>query len=194
MQKMRILLAISALALLPYCDQPAPVDVITPVRVVTAQALAEDVGLAYSAQVTPETQVDLAFRTDGYIALIMLVPGVGTTDRILQAGDKVVQGDVLARVQDEQYRDKAIKAQADLDKAQAALRKGEQDFKRATALNQTQSITAPDFDAARKEYETALAGVDGAQAQLDEANIKLADTALLAPMNGTILQRQKDAA
>jgi RND family efflux transporter MFP subunit len=187
---MRSLLTISVLALLSACDQPAPVEVLTPVRVVAARALADNIELGYSAQVTPETQVDVAFRTDGYIALIRRVPGLGSTDRFLQAGDKVAQGDVLARIQDEQYRDKVVKAQAYLDKARAALRKAELDYQRATALNETRSITGPDYDAARKEYETTLAGVDGAQAQLDEANIKLSDTALLAPMNGTILQRQ----
>jgi RND family efflux transporter MFP subunit len=81
------------------------------------------------------------------------------------------------------------KARADLDKALAAARKGEQDFGRARALNATQSITAPDYDAAEKEYATANAAVEGARAQLDEAELKLSETALVAPIAGVVQQR-----
>jgi RND family efflux transporter MFP subunit len=171
------------------CEKQPPPAIVTPVRVEQAQLLSDDIQLSYSAQVIPQTQVDLAFRTDGYIDEILLVPGVDGAERLLQPGDSVKGGDVLARVKDEQYRDKVATAQANLDKARAALVKGEQDFKRADALNKTQSITAPDFDAAQKEYATALAAVDGARAQLDEANLKLSDTALVTPMDGTIQQR-----
>jgi RND family efflux transporter MFP subunit len=175
--------------LLSACDSKPPPTIITPVRVAQVERLSDDTGIRYSAQVIPQTQVNLAFRTDGYIEEILLVPGVASADRLLQPGDTVQAGDVLARVKDEQYRDQVTKAQANLDKSRAALVKGEQDFKRADALNKTQSITAPDFDAAQKEYATALAAVDGATAQLDEANLKLSETALVAPMGGTILQR-----
>ncbi len=190
MKNKYIVFLLSVASLLSACDHKEPVEVVTPVRVQTAQELSESGGLAYSAQVVPQTQVDVAFRTDGYIVEITQVPGVGSAERLLQAGDEVEQGTVLAQVDDEQYRDQVTKAQANLDKAKAALVKGELDFKRASALNETQSITGPDYDAARKEYETDLAAVQGTQAQLDEANIKLRDTALVAPMDGTILQRE----
>ncbi len=183
------ILVIFASVFLTACDNNPPPAIVTPVRVEQAQALADDSKLAYSAQVIPETQVDLAFRTDGYIDEIMRVPGVAEAERLLQPGDTVRAGDVLARVKDEQYRDQVAKARANLDKAKAALVKGEQDFKRADALNKTNSITGPDYDAARKEYETALAAVDGARAQLDEAQLKLSETALVAPRDGTVQQR-----
>jgi RND family efflux transporter MFP subunit len=157
--------------------------------VAAAQPLSSDLSLTYSAQVVPETQVDVAFRTDGYIATIKLIPEVGSQQRLLQPGDPVQVGDVLARVKDEQYRDQVTKAEANLEKALAAARKGDQDFRRATALNATQSITAPDFDAAEKEYSSANAAVEGARAQLDEANLKLTETALVAPLSGIVQQR-----
>jgi RND family efflux transporter MFP subunit len=180
---------ITALALLAACEAKPPAAVITPVRVEAAQALSSDISLKYSAQVVPETQVDVAFRTDGYVESIKLVPGVDSQQRLLQPGDPVQAGDVLARVKDQQYRDQVTKAQANLEKALAAARKGDQDFRRAQALNATQSITAPDFDAAEKEYTTANAAVEGARAQLDEANLKLTETALVNPLNGIVQQR-----
>ena len=182
-------LAVVALPFLTSCESKPPPAVITPVKVAAAESLSSNTSLIYSAQVVPETQVDVAFRTDGYIASIKMMPGVDSKERILQPGDPVQAGDVLARVVDQQYRDQVTKAQADLDKAVAAARKGDQDFRRARALNSTQSITGPDFDAAEKEYASANAAVDGARAQLDEASLKLTETALIAPLNGIVQQR-----
>lgn len=184
------ILALSALLNNAGCSKQAPPEPIaTPVRVEAAQSLSDDALLRYSAQVVPQTQVDVAFRTDGYIDTIKLVPGVESRERLLQAGDSVSTGDIMARVQDEQYRDQLTKAEADLDKALAAARKADQDYQRAQALNETQSITGPDFDAAQKEYATANAAVKAARAQLDEANLKLEETALIAPLDGIVQQR-----
>lgn len=181
--------AVGAIALLVACDKPAPEVIITPVKVELVESLASDVGLTFSAQVVPQTQVDVAFRTDGYVSAIKMMQGVEGEPRLLQPGDAVQEGDILANVKDEQYQDQVTKAQANLDKARAAALKGEQDFRRAQALNKTQSITAPDFDAAQKEYSSANAAVVGAQAQLDEANLKLAETALIVPLGGIVQQR-----
>tara|TARA_R110001592_G_scaffold337300_1_gene623533 strand:- start:134087 stop:135211 length:1125 start_codon:yes stop_codon:yes gene_type:complete len=192
LEKSKALFIAFAVAVLPFlasCESKQPAAVITPVKVAAAESLSGDSSLIYSAQVIPETQVDAAFRTDGYIASIKNVPGVDSRQRILQPGDSVQAGDVLARVQDQQYRDQVTKAQANLEKALAAARKGDQDFRRARALNATESITAPDFDAAEKEYTSANAAVKGAQAQLDEANLKLTETALVAPLTGIVQQR-----
>tara|TARA_R110002049_G_scaffold70521_31_gene182212 strand:- start:116 stop:1225 length:1110 start_codon:yes stop_codon:yes gene_type:complete len=184
-----LILVLTTVVLLTACDSKPPAAIITPVRIEQAQQLSDETELGYSAQVVPQTQVELKFRSEGYISEILLVPGVAGAERLLQPGDEVQTGDVLARVNDEQYRDQVIKAQANLDKALAALVKAQQDFKRASALNKTNSITGPDFDAAQKEYDTALAAVEGARAQLDEAELKLSDTALVAPLDGTIQQR-----
>ena len=183
-------LAVVALPFLTSCEsKPPSTAVVTPVKVAAAESLSSNTSLIYSAQVVPETQVDVAFRTDGYIASIKMMPAIDSGERILQPGDSVEAGDVLARVEDEQYRDQVTKAQANLEKALASARKGDQDFRRAQALNATESITAPDFDAAEKEYASANAAVKGAQAQLDEANLKLTESALITPLNGIVQQR-----
>jgi RND family efflux transporter MFP subunit len=188
-KKLSAVLGLAAFLALSSCDKETPAPVITPVKVAAAQALSGDVNLSYSAQVVPETQVDVAFRTDGYISSIKLVAGVDSQQRLLQPGDSVQAGEMLAQVEDDQYRDQLIKAQANLDKALAAARKGEQDFRRATALNETQSITGPDFDAAEKEFATTNAEVEGAQAQVDDAQQKLDDTVLFTPLTGIVQQR-----
>ena len=99
-------------------------------------------GLVYSAQVEPDTQIDAAFRTDGYVTEIANRPGVEDGKlRLLQTGDTVSKGEVLARIETEEYDDKVATAQANLDKAKAMTHKADQDYKRAVALRKTNSIT-----------------------------------------------------
>ena len=182
-------IAVLALLSLNSCDKAPPPDILTPVKVEPVATLASGTGLSYSAQVTPETSLELAFRTDGYVVEIAKREGVGGKPRLIQPGDAVVAGEVLARIDDAQYRDRVTTAQANLDAARAASLKSSEDWARAQALNATQSITGPDFDAAQQEYATAQASVKGAQAQLDEALLKLGETALIVPQAAVINQR-----
>jgi RND family efflux transporter MFP subunit len=183
------LLCVSVVALLGACDRSEPVDIVTPVKVQAVQAVGEDSGLSYSGQVVPETSLDLAFLADGYVVDIARREGPDGKTRLVQPGDTVSAGEVLARVDDELYRDRVTTAQANLDAALAAYRKAEQDWGRATALQATQSITGPDFDSAQQEYATTQASVAGARAQLDEARSKLKDTVLTSPLSGVINRR-----
>jgi multidrug efflux system membrane fusion protein len=87
------------------------------------------------------------------------------------------------------YQEKVEGARAQLDQAKAALSKGEADYRRATALFKEQSMTAPEYDTYKKEFQSATAAVAGAKAQLDEAEINLKYTNLTAPLTGLILDR-----
>jgi RND family efflux transporter MFP subunit len=102
----------------------------------------------------------------------------------------VKKGAMLAKVRDAEYVDKVTAHAANLDKANASLEKASADFKRATDLIATQSITQPDYDSAKREYETAQAAVVAAKAQLNEAKLDLGYTSLLAPMDGVLLSRK----
>lgn len=171
------------------CEKPAPVTVITPVQVATVEDASGGDGLVYSAQIEPDATIDLAFRTDGYVTSIGERSGAGGQMRLLQTGDRIKKGEVLAQIERGQYDDKVQTAQANLAKAQAAVHKADQDYKRAVALQATNSITGPDYDSAEDEYQTAQAAQKAALAQLDQAKLKLGDTSLIAPQDGTVLQR-----
>ena len=147
-------------------------------------------GIRYSANVIPRAQVDVAFKVNGYVDAIRQLRGADGRLRDLQQGDVVSGGSMLAKVRDTDYVDNVKKSQANLDKANAALEKSSNDFRRATNLQATNSITGPDYDSAKQEYETSKAAVDAALAQLNEAQTSLGYATLTAPMNGTLLQRK----
>jgi len=173
------------------CRTPPPAEPPgVPVRVQEVSAASGARGLRYSANVIPRAQVDVAFKVNGYVDAIRQVKGADGRARDLQQGDVVGKGSMLAKVRDTDYADNVKKAQANLDKSNAAFEKANNDFRRASNLQATNSITGPDYDSARQEYETSKAAVDGAKAQLNEAQTSLAYATLTAPMNGTLLQRK----
>ena len=188
-----LLLPTAGLLLLSTADcRPAPPvePPGVPVRVAEVSTAAGIRGIRYSANVIPRAQVDVAFKVNGYVDAIRQVKGADGRARDLQQGDVVAGGSMLARVRDTDYVDNVKKSQANLDKANAALEKSTNDFRRATNLQATNSITGPDYDSAKQEYETSKAAVDAALAQLNEAQTSLGYATLSAPMNGTLLQRK----
>ena len=183
-------LACSLAFLAPACrsggDPPAPA---TPVRVQTLARLGNETALRYSGSVTPETKVDVSFKAGGYISEIARTKGADGRMRLVQQGDRVDKGKLLARVDESEYADKVKVAEADLAKAKAIQEKDQEAFRRADNLYKTQSITAPEYDRAKKDLETSTANVAAAEAQLDGARLELGYCKLTAPMGGVVLQR-----
>ncbi len=180
-----------AAALVAACSRetPAP-ESFVPVRVETPAPAGASSGVRYTANVTPWSQVDVAFKVNGYVAQIRQQKSADGRQRDLQAGDPIAKGVELARVKDADYADKLRKAKAELAGALASLQKSKDDWKRAQALYATASITAPDYDKARWEFESAGASVAGAQAQVDEAGTNLGYTLLYAPLDGVVVKRK----
>lgn len=200
----------------------------------------------YSASIRPGSQVDVSFKVGGYIETIARQQEPGGEWRHIQAGDTVRQGEVLARVRQSDFaaRVNEVKSQhgearsaldtnnAQLQEAKAAVETSRAqvkdaesyfertrlDFERAQALFATQSITKPDYDAAKAQYETAKAKLEAARAQLEvakarvavsetqvgmaqskiktaeasiaSATIPLQDTQLKAPMSAVVIERK----
>jgi RND family efflux transporter MFP subunit len=183
--------AVAAALALGACSRETPkAESWVPVRVQSVAPAGEATGVRYTANVTPWSQVDVAFKANGYVASIRQVKSADGRMRDLQVGDAIARGTELARVRDADYADKLKKAKAELAGSLASLQKSKDDWKRAQTLFATASITAPDYDKARWEYESALASVAGSRAQVDEATTNLGYTVLAAPMDGVVVKRK----
>ena len=182
---------LALILVLPACDgsdePPAPAP--TPVRVQTVTLQAQAKAQRYSANIAAAKQVKVAFQVQGTVQALAQETGSDGTGRDIQAGDSVAKDALLAQVDETSYRNKLKEATAQLAGAQASLRKAEQDFKRAKALFDSQSMTAPAFDRSKKDYESAVAGVASAKAQRNQAQTDLAHCKLTAPLAGVVLQR-----
>ena len=160
---------------------------------VTVQAVALAKGAAgggYSANIVADTQVDVAFKVNGYVQSILQVKGPDGKPRNLQAGDRVTAGAVLAVVKDDTYRHSLTKAQADLQNSRASLSKAKADFGRYTHLLEERVVAKADYDAAKQQYESAQAAVGSSQAAVQQAQVDLDDCKLKSPMSALVLDRK----
>lgn len=186
-------LAIGVL-MLTACDseeaqESAPLQ---PVRaaVLTQDTTASDI--RYSANIEANTQVNVTFKVTGYVTKLMQIKGDDGTERAVQAGDRVKKGDILATVDSKDIRDSLTQADSQVAAAQANLNKGKQDYDRAITLFKSGSMTAPDFDSAKQEYENAVAQLENAKAAQKIARNNVNDFDLVAPLDGVVLQRNVD--
>ncbi len=210
--------AIAALALVcAACGKKEPpAKVLTPVKAAPVEMAGADGETRYSANLVPDTKVDLAFRVSGYVTELHQVRE-GSRLRPLDAGDTVPRGTVLARVRQEDYSVKVREAQSALEQsnaslaaaksqlaqAEASLKQAEIDYGRASKLFESASMTKSDYDnavtkrdvakaqadTARNQVEAAQRAVHTAESQVHEAEIPFGDTDLRAPLDATVLAR-----
>ncbi len=149
-------------------------------------------GLRYSASLIPYAQVDLAFRTAGYITEVKQIRSADGRTRDIGTGDYVTRGTVLAQIRPQDLKNQADESGAQVDASVAQHTQAEQDFNRAKALYATQSLTKPDYDQAQARFDATLAAVNQARAAQRQAQLSLGDSDLKAPLSGYILARNID--
>ena len=175
------------------CNQASPPPkALIPVR--TAQVSTIDVGnaLRYSASIVPYTQVDLAFKSNGYVESVLQVPSANGGRRNVDQGDWVKKGTVLAVVSRQDYLDKLQQANAQVSRSQAEYVKAKLSFDRTSALYSSQSATKPELDSAQAQLDSTTAAVSAAKAQVSEAQVALDYCSLAAPFDGWIVKRSVD--
>ncbi|HAA05476.1 MAG TPA: efflux RND transporter periplasmic adaptor subunit [Syntrophobacteraceae bacterium] len=160
-----------------------------PVRTAPVEETVQGEGVRYSATINPYTQVDVSFKANGYIKEIKQMRGADGRMRNVQEGDFISGGTVLARIVEDDHIQRVDEAKAHLAATLAAFEKAGQDYSRATRLFSTQSVTKPDYDTAKAQFEETRARVEGAKAQLEEARIQLRYCTLKAPLDGVVLKR-----
>ncbi|HUJ93977.1 MAG TPA: efflux RND transporter periplasmic adaptor subunit [Terriglobales bacterium] len=187
------MLLAASLAGLAACDNASSASrPLTPVRLAEVQTVTLGNPARYSANIVPYSQVDLAFRSGGYIDSIRQVRGSDGRMRNIDEGDWVDKGTTLAVVHQQDYQDKLSQANAQLANAQAEYDHAKLQFDRTSALYSAQSATKPDYDQANAALQSATAAVSGAKASVSEAQIALGYCSLQAPFDGWIVKRNVD--
>src|ERR1051326_1797439 len=110
------LCALAETACSPASSEPRP---LTPVRTAQVKEIVTGSETRYSANIVPRAQVDLAFKSVGYVETIRQVRGVDGRVRNVDTGDWVTKGTVLAVVRQKDYSDQREQARAQLARAQS---------------------------------------------------------------------------
>src|SRR6266403_1011744 len=189
-----ILVVLSLSAMLNGCNhEQIPAQPPRAVRLTTV-AVSQMSGetLRYSASILPYAQVDLMFRSSGYVTNVRQVRGADGRTRDIGTGDYVEQGVALAHIRREDLQNQVAQTQAQLDQAVAQHTRADLDLQRAKALYSTQSLTKPDYDQSQESFNATQAALDNAKAALLQARLLLEDADLKAPFSGYILSRNID--
>jgi len=194
MQRILLIFAVGALGLsLAACNEAkSEPKALLPVQVAPVQNITVENGVRYSAEIVPYSQVDLAFKSSGYIDSVRQVKGAEGGMRNIDQGDWVKKGSTLALVHQQDYLDKLEQAKAQLARNQAEYDKAKLSFDRTAALYASQSATRPDFDSAKAQLDSTAASVDAAKAQIGEAQVALSYCSLQSPFDGWIVKRSVD--
>ncbi|MBI4863048.1 MAG: efflux RND transporter periplasmic adaptor subunit [Candidatus Riflebacteria bacterium] len=154
---------------------PPPVMISTPiVRAVTDYDY-------YEGRISAVHTVDIRPQVKGYLTRIMF-----------KDGDVVRGGDLLIEIDPRPYKAEVEQARAQLASSEAQLKLARAEFTRYTALAAKGVATKEDADTYTSKQGTATADTLKAKAALDEAELNLAFTRIVAPISGRIGRRMVD--
>jgi RND family efflux transporter MFP subunit len=190
-----LLVFLSVTGVLGGCNRQSQIPPQPPRAVRLATVTAPQVSggtLRYSASILPYAQVDLMFRSPGYVTNVRQVRGADGRTRDVGTGDYVEQGLTLAHIRREDLQNQVAQAQAQFDQTAAQHTKADQDFQRAKALYSTRSLTKPNYDQSQEAFHATQAAMENAKAALFQSQLTLGDADLKAPFSGYILSRNVD--
>jgi RND family efflux transporter MFP subunit len=108
---------------------------------------------------------------------------------LVEAGDHVHRGQVLARIDTSVLEPQVANLEASLELARAESELAAAEYHRAQAVGAAGALSAEETEKRRSNSVTAAAKVKVAAAQLAEAQAKLARAEVRAPAEGTLLTR-----
>ncbi len=156
------------LIMLPGCSEPPaePPPVVRPVKIVTIGDSGTNQRRELPGTVKAVQHADMGFEVGGRI-----------TEFLVNEGQRVTQGTVLARLDARDY-------QASLDQAQAAFRKARSDLERSERIyaEDPGAISTSKIDTDRKAVEVAEADVRKAEKAVQDAELR-------APFDGVVARR-----
>lgn len=158
------------------CHRPSePVNSPRPAVVMTVSDGNDANILGYSGEVRARYENDLSFRVGGKLV-----------ERLVNLGDPVRKGQVLARLDPQDIRLSASASMAMRAAAEADLALARAEFERAEMLLAEKFISKSAVDTRRAQLAAAQARLQQAQAQAQVAENQVAYTQLKAPRDGVV--------
>jgi RND family efflux transporter MFP subunit len=162
-------------AILSACAPKPTADAPRPVRTVEVRYDNAHETNRYAGTVQARHQVDQGFRVGGKVA-----------QRLVEVGQAVREGDVLAVLDDTDYRLSEEAAQQQLTAAITQARQAESDRNRLEALKGDGSVSTSDAEHAQSSARAAQAAAEAEVKKLELARNRLKYTALRASQSGVV--------
>ena len=176
--RLSVISIVSAAALvLPGCseEKAEPKESVRPVKVVEIAAIDTSRTLSYSGTVRARTEMNLGFRVNGKI-----------TERLVDIGQRVKAGDLLARIDPSDYQLARASAKANLDATERQVETTQLARLRAEQLFAKNVSPKSQLEQAMLSYNQAIATRDAARSTLDQAKNQVSYTDLKSDQNGIV--------
>jgi membrane fusion protein (multidrug efflux system) len=129
----------------------------------------------YVASIQALQNVEIRARIEGYLEAIYV-----------DEGKEVTRGQLLFKINDQEYQAKHNSAKAYLKSAEAEFKSAMVELERVKLLVEKSVIAKTEIDLAEAKVETAKAKIEQAKADEVEASVKLLNTQIRSPFNGII--------
>ncbi|OLP42385.1 efflux RND transporter periplasmic adaptor subunit [Rhizobium oryziradicis] len=170
----------ASMVLLAGCSQEKKADAKNeerPVKTVEVAAAKSIKQLDYSGSVKARYDVSLSFRVGGKIL-----------ERVVNVGEHVKSGDLLARIDPSDYQLGVSKAEADLDAASRQVETYALNKRRAQSLFDQNVVSKSELDQRNLAYDQAVSSQKSATTALQQAKNQLSYTNLYATSAGIVTQ------
>ncbi|MDF2154503.1 efflux RND transporter periplasmic adaptor subunit [Vibrio sp. CAU 1672] len=138
----------------------------------------EPVKRAFPGVIVAQQQADIAARLTASVVEVLV-----------NVGDEVKQGDVLARLESDDLDARVRQTEQALSSAQAQLNAARKEFVRLKALLDKKLIPQSQFDQGESRLKSARAAFNQAQAAVSEAETTFGFSIIRAPFDGVITQK-----
>lgn len=169
------LVPLSIAAMLSGCSHPPPPEPMRAVRTVEIRYDKIQETDRYFGSVQSRYEVDQAFRVSGKVA-----------SRKVDVGQKVRQSDIIAVLDDSDYKLAVDAAQQQVAAAEAQARQAESDQKRLNALKSDGSVSPSDNEKAQSNAQTTRATAEAETRKLELARNRFQYTVLRASQDGVV--------
>lgn len=144
-----------------------------------------------------QARINDEIELDGIIeAVNRAVVSAQTSGRVLalpfDVGDVVPEGEVIARITDNEQQAALSNAKAQLAEAQARFMEADQQLNRIKDVFERGVVSKTEFDQAKAAQKSAAARVESGKAAINNAQQGLVYTQIRAPYSGILVQRLVD--
>lgn len=153
-------------------------------------------GPATSVEVVPVQTESISDQVRSYGTIraqdvVTITPQVSNriTRILVDLGDNVSRGEVMAKIYDVPFRDAAEQARAQIRQQEAAFDRDSTNFSRQQELFNRDLISRSEFDDARATFLNTQAQLEAARANLTQSLENLKNTEITSPVNGVVLSR-----
>jgi RND family efflux transporter MFP subunit len=163
--------------------EEAPKEVIRPVKTLTVTDIGDLGGLTFPGTVRASQRVELAFKEIGGRLIELPIEG--------REGQEVTQGELLARIDPQDFETNLRNVQGRLKETQAALQLAKSEFARVKRIQKQDpgAVSGADIDRKREAVNATEGRIRSLKAEVEDAKNRLSYTYLKAPFTGLIANR-----